>query len=530
MNRTILSGLFLFLTWGAAIAVPARRDARIVYQPDSTRLTVYAHGDEHFHWLTDATGQWIEQDETGYYHHVPALTPQQIAQRRAASPYRSSQQQQTASPLNIAPRGLIILAQFSDVSFSTDRATIDTMLIGENFTRQYDFTYNNKDYHVESEGSARQYFLESSYGQYNPQFDIVGPVTVSQTQEYYGSNSGGRDKNVQQLIKEACELAANEGTDFSLYDNDNDGYVDFVYIIYAGYGEADGGPAYTIWPHKHKLSQYTLRLNGKRVSMYACGNEMNFFSKRYFGIGQFVHEFGHVLGLPDIYSTGTDYNYKTLGEWDIMDYGPYTNDGNTPPAYSGYERFFCGWTQPRVLNEAENVVLGDLNTTNEVLLITETGSHNLQGNDPYPLTFYTLENRQSTGRFTIFPGHGLLLTRIAYTYSRWYYNTVNASKSAMGIDIIEADGLSPEYPANGWYGKATDAFPAGATEYKGINNYPITNIKEKDGIISFHFMGGAVTDVGETNATPVNEGKYLHNGQLYIRHNGKIYNTLGIRF
>ena len=159
-------------------AIPARQGARQVVQPDGTRLTLYAHGDEHFHWLTDDKGNWYEEDGNGFFQPVDALAPQQIHERRMASPYRIAEETATASPLNIAPRGLIILAEFQDVKFSTDRATIDTMLIGYNFTRAYDFTYNDIDYHVVSSGSARQYFLASSFGQYEPQFDIVGPVTV----------------------------------------------------------------------------------------------------------------------------------------------------------------------------------------------------------------------------------------------------------------------------------------------------------------------------------------------------------------
>jgi hypothetical protein len=62
----------------------------------------------------------------------------------------------------------------------------------------------------------------------------------------------------------------------------------------------------------------------------------------------------------------------------------------------------------------------------------------------------------------------------------------------MGVDLIEADGKAPLYdeedPYNGNGGKATDAFPAGATSYKRISGYPITNIAEKNGVITFTFM------------------------------------------
>ena len=416
MRRSLLY-IFLLLASIAAFAVPARRGPREVTQPDGTVITVYAHGDEHFSWFTDESGRRIEKDEEGFYRPAEALTPADIQARRRQSPYFAPEEAQSAIPLNIAPRGLVILAEFKDVKFSTPKADIDTMLNGRVFEREYDYTEKGKVIHVVSSGSARQYFFDSSYGQYSPQFDVVGPVTVSDSAKHYGSNTGGKDRYVQDMIREACTLASNQGTDFSIYDNDKDGYVDFVYVIYAGYGEADGGGENTIWPHKHKLGK-TVKLNGKTVQVYACGCEMNYYSKQFYGIGLFCHEFGHVLGLPDMYETTGKEDWKTLGLWDIMDY-PYANDGNTPASYSGYERFFLGWAKPRLLTEPENVTLDEIITSNEVLIVSPTGKHNMVGNNPVPQTFYVLENRQNTSWNTYCQGKGLLITKVAYNYDRW---------------------------------------------------------------------------------------------------------------
>jgi M6 family metalloprotease-like protein len=195
---------------------------------------------------------------------------------------------------------------------------------------------------VKSSGSARQYFHDTSWGQYNPQFDVVGPYTLSQSYAYYGKNN---DANVGEMIRDACKMADEDGVDFTQYDNDNDGKVDFVYVLYAGYGEADGGPANTVWPHNYDLryTGVTCNVDGKTVRNYACSNEISYYSKLYNGIGTFCHEFSHVLGLPDLYETNqTPKGLHTLLDWDILDYGPYNNDGNTPPAYSAYERFYMG--------------------------------------------------------------------------------------------------------------------------------------------------------------------------------------------
>lgn len=483
----------------SAWAVPARRGGIVKTQPDGSQITVYQHGDEHFHWITNEKGDWLKMDNNGFYRVTEALSVEQIETRRVASSKRAAM---AAYPLNVAPRGLVILVNFADVAFETEKAEMDSMLTGEDYNRNYSYTYRGRTYSVNSKGSARQYFYDSSHGQYNPQFDVVGPVTVSENMAYYGkNNSYGNDSHPEHMINEACKLADSEcGIDFTQYDNDEDGYVDFVFVIYAGYGEADGGASNTIWPHAWNLysaAGIKCQVDGKTVDLYACGNELDFFSKKHTGIGTFCHEFSHVLGLPDLYVTNTA-SHVTMNEWDIMDYGPYNNEGNTPPAYSAYERFFLGWLQPRLITEPENITLEEINSTNTALMITEGDSANLIGNNPNPTTFYMLENRQQEGWDEYLPGHGLMLTKIQYNYNRWCQNTVNNSSSKMGVDLVEANGKASNS------GKATDLFPAGASKYLGITNHAIEGIEEVDGVIEFKYKGGvenpdtAIEDVEKT--------------------------------
>ena len=484
-NMKRLSVLVLIFAMAvAAWAVPARKTGVVVTQPDGSEMIVYQHGDEHFHWQTNGRGEWLMLDADGFYRVTEALSVEQIEARRMASSKRAAQ---AAYPLNVAPRGLVILVNFTDVTFETEKAEMDSMLTGVNYTRNYSYTYKNKTYNITSEGSARQYFEDASFGQYNPQFDVVGPVTVSKEMSYYGKDdSYGNDLYPQKMVSEACKLADTKfNVDFTQYDNDNDGYVDFVFVIYAGYGEADGAASNTIWPHSWKLSKAGTRcvVDGKTVDLYACGNELDYYSKKHTGIGTFCHEFSHVLGLPDLYVTNTA-THTTVNEWDIMDYGPYNNEGNTPPTFSAYERFFMGWLTPRLITEPENVVLKDLKHSNEALLISSTDEHNLIGNDPDPTTFYMVENRQQNGWDEHLPGHGMMLTKIQYSYSRWNQNTVNNSSSKMGVDLIEAKANTTNQ------GKATDLFPAGATKYMDIDGHVIEKITEVDSVITFKYKGG----------------------------------------
>lgn len=485
---------------GSVWAIPARRGAIVRTQPDGSEIVVYQHGDEFFHWETNEKGEWLTLDKDGFYQVTEALSKEAIAAKRAASPLHIAPKEEVATPLNIAPRGLIILVNFADLAFTETIEEMDSMHNAKNYTRDYEYVYRGNTYQVSSEGSARQYFYDASFGQYNPQFDVIGPVTVSREYAYYGKNNVNTqfDQRPWEMVKEACVIADTLlDVDFTQYDNDNDDIVDFVYVIYAGYGEADGGGANTIWPHSYQLSAAGAycRLDGVRIDLYACGNEIDYYTKKHTGIGTFCHEFSHVLGLPDLYTTEGQ-THKTLGEWSILDYGPYNNDGNTPPAYSAYERFFMGWLTPEVIVDSANIRLEELNSSQRALLISTEDKHNLIGNDPKSTRFYLLENRQQQGWDTYLPGHGLMLTYVQYNATRWQENTVNNTSRSMGVDLIEADGKTPNSSGTGYLGKATDLFPAGATSYTQITDHAIEDIEEIDGVIHFKYRGGDIeTDV-----------------------------------
>lgn len=485
---------------GSVWAIPARRGGIVKTQPDGSEVVVYQHGDEFFHWETNEKGEWLALDKDGFYQVTEALSKETISAKRAASPLHIAPKEEVASPLNIAPKGLVILVNFADLAFTETIEEMDSMHNGMNYTRDYEYVYRGKTYQVSSEGSVRQYFYDASFGQYNPQFDVIGPVTVSREYSYYGKNTAATDFDQRpwEMIKEACLLADTVwNVDFTQYDNDGDGKVDFVYVIYAGYGEADGGGANTIWPHSYQLSAAGVycQVDGVRVDLYACGNEIDYYTKQHTGIGTFCHEFSHVLGLPDLYTTEGQ-THKTWGEWSILDYGPYNNDGNTPPSYSAYERFFIGWLTPEVIVDSANIRLEELNSSQRALLISTEDQHNLIGNDPKSTRFYLLENRQQQGWDAYLPGHGLMLTYIQYNYNKWFQNTVNNTAKSMGVDLIEADGKTPNSSGTGYLGKATDLFPAGATSYTQITDHAIEDIEEIDGVIYFKYRGGAIeTDV-----------------------------------
>ena len=479
----------------SVMARPAKPGPSVITEADGTEQVVYLHGDEFFHYMTTEDGRWVEM-QNGKLAEVPALSDEEVLNRREVqrmkrAPQRITQAANAEIPLNIAPRGLVILVQFSDVSFKE-----------ENNLAAYQAMFDSENYSYRgATGSVRRYFEDQSFGQYAPTFDVVGPVTVSQTQKYYGQNDHwGSDAHPDEMVIEACRIVDTAyNVDFSIYDNDRDGFVDFVYVIYAGQGEADGGAVYTIWPHTsyiYSSSGKSIRLDNKLLDTYACSNELHLvtgFGLTRDGIGAFCHEFSHVLGLMDHYATNNILTKQT-GAWDLMCSGSYNNNSNTPAGYTAYERFFMGWTEPIILNEPVTIdSMQPLVTTGEMYIITETGESNLKGNDPKPTLFYMLENRERVGWDAYVPGEGLLITKINYSYNKWMSNTVNNSSSSLGYDVIEADGKAPDYPNAGYDGKQGDVFPAGnVNSYMLYDGVPVSSIKRnEDGTMFFNFMGGS---------------------------------------
>lgn len=502
----------------SAWAVPARPGWVTKIQPDGQSITLRLVGDEFCHYWVDADNREVRQTADGFWQVVAdAPSAEAVAERRAQSPMMEHASARKVGITNLAPRGLFILANFTDKSFQPENTgeSMDEMMNGDNYT--YDGAV----------GSARQYFSDQSNGQYVPVFDVVGPVTVNKNCSYYGGNDWrGDDSNPGDLIVEACKkVDARYDIDFTQYDNDNDGYIDFVYVIYAGKGEADGGGSETIWPHNWVIiegyntsySGNDLIFDGKRLSNYACSGEQDGRSGRRNGIGTLVHEFGHVIGLPDFYDTQYSTNYRnslTPGDWDVMDGGSYNGDGKCPPNYSPWEKYFFGWATPHVLREPGSVVLttdyDDFYQLNKNLSLADYDNTTTQ---------YFFANRQQTGWDAALPGHGMLCWKVNYNASAWAGDTPNNTANAPKYTIVAASG-APTVSCS-----QRDPFPglAGVTECKVLSEYPLLNIVENaDSTIAFDFIEPYDPDhwfyevVGENCYVASAKGKVLRDSTLNL--------------
>lgn len=495
--------------WGA----PAKREVFTVTQPDGSTLQVRQVGDEYRHFLLTEDGIVLAEPVDGAYcyatigtdgilkstgikavdlqsrTHLPAeaLNISDVRLAELAKPKRLAQSGmgrfETSFPSKGNPKALVVLVEYQNVKFSIKdpHAYFNALLTEEGFS-QYGST-----------GSAKDYFRDNSMGQFVPEFDVYGPIKLANRRSYYGANDNiGNDKRPGEMVVEAIK-ALDDEVDFSVYDTDGDGYVDNVYVFYAGEGEATASQPDAVWPHSGDLSASNLMftVDGVKVNHYACSNEWE--NEEPVGIGTFVHEFSHVMGLPDLYHTSYGTRDYTPNKYNVMDYGIYNNGGRTPTGYSIYERNAMGWMELEVLTDAVNARLDNMQESNRGYIIP-TGSDN---------EFFLLENRQQTGWDTYIPGHGMLIWHIDYDRADFNNNRVNNDPYHQRVDIEEAAGITTlmstevmaSYTFPGTYGitSFTDDTQPSMKTWAGENlGMPITNIVENDGVITFAVAGGGM--------------------------------------
>lgn len=516
-----------------AKAVPAYPGAHSFRQSDGTVLTYYLIGDEHCHATVTADGLvvrdngngalcYAQQDENG-----TVTTTAQIAHNAAernsteisfvgklgkidfSRQYRASQSLRMPSrvtgtnpfPTIGAVRGLVLLVEFSDNAFNP-AYTHDV----------FNSQMNDSAYSLNgATGSSRNYFIDQSKGLFTPVFDVVGPIKLSREMAYYGGNSITiTDEHAVDMIVDACRKAHDSlQVDFSKYDYNNDGEVDFVYAIYAGYGENYGASSNTIWPHTYNVMKagQDVTLDGKQLGRYACSCELrNNTGATIDGIGVFCHEFSHVLGLPDLYNT-TNSNASQWGSWSILDNGCYNNSARTPAGYSAFERSSLGWMNTTDIDTPQKEMsLEELSSSLKAYRLSTSNANE----------YYILENRQQTGWDKYLPGTGLLISHIDYDKTVWDANKVNNTDGHPRVDIMEADGTQTlesdagdSYPGTTGKTEFTDkTTPSSLTWDGSLLDKPITNIKETNGIITFDFEWEALATPTFTDSVGITPSSF----------------------
>lgn len=530
----------------AAFAVPADPRPRVMTQPDGSTVTIRVVGDEFFHCMMTEDGYLVKQAPDGGYNFIddngelldlrasdsstralevrealamlnPEKTFYELKENALASSKMWQNRKAMFAPAQRANGDEYDNSDGHDIRVFPTEGEQNVLVVCVNFTdRQFSF---DPDPHAAMDrmmnlvgydeygasGSSYDFYYASSAGKFKPKFDVYGPVQLSNPYSYYGADKGSSiDYRSAEMIKDAILLLDDE-VDFSQYDRNGDGYVDNVYVFYAGFGQADTGIADTVWPHAYTLTYalgMPLEVDGVKVDKYATSNELN-YNETFDGIGTFCHEFAHVLGLPDLYETTYSTGAFTPGAYSAMDSGPYNGDGYVPPTFSAYERYALEWLNPVVIDQPMTVNMAPLTRANVAYKIPASSTN--------PKEYFLFEARQQESWDTYIPGHGMLIWHIDFDANKWFYNTVNNTANHQCVDIEEADNTQTSQT------QAGDTFPGSSNvfEFTGTSrpafrnwsneqiDYPLTEISESvDGVISFKVKGGGDATSPMYIATP----------------------------
>lgn len=477
MKQIILFLMALCFSASTAHAAKANQTPFAVRQADGSTLMVVLHGDESYSWYTTLDGVMLSHVNQSFF--ISSINQQGLlqptrqlaheAQQRSTAEQQLVKAQAPLKPLFLkeashrlskaratvtskyfphkgSPTALVILAQFTDTVFhmADPKASFEQFLnggtpsdLGCGEARNY--------------SSVKQYFSDMSNGQFVPNFKVVGPVTLPNPLKYYGADNGdSRDINYTQFVTDACAEAAKiTSFDDPALDSDNDGTIDLVSIIYAGFGQNNGAMTDALWA---KMSFRNVgEFNGKNVNLNMIVHELNanekqlktvnpasngsFSVPQIAGVGVFCHEFSHTLGLPDLYATvaSANLNNQCMEYWSLMDGGEYVHNSYHPTAYTAWEREVMGWQTPQLLNADGTYTLKTYANGGEVYKLQNSASD----------TDYLLfENIQKQGWNQYLSGHGLLVYRIhANPTTLSAMRPLNNVAGQPGVTVVPADGL-----------------------------------------------------------------------------------------
>ena len=519
MKKTLIL-LVVSLLCITARAVPADPTPSKVVQPDGTTLTVQLHGDEFLNYLTTIDGYTVVKNAAGYYTYARLDGDRLVAGDRIArdADYRTAADHAALSslPKKLVSnemlqrgkqmlnhrnsllrgvghgghmdyskfRGLIILINY------TDRKFVD--YTPSNYTPYdfYDEMINSHDYKgftlpagtkVDCMGSVRDYYYDNSFQQFDPHFDILGPVDVP------FQCTDAHQFKCDSIFFAALE-ALDPEVDFSQYDTDEDGTADMVFFLVAGFGSdhSDNNRDY-LWPHMKDFVESPV-LDGVNFKLYACSTNMTGAEGDYVsmgslaGIGTICHEFSHCLGLPDFYDTDNDgsggVNHAYPLTWSVMASGFKNNNGRNPAGYSLFERYALGFAQPTVIEGEGTITVPALEKSNTGYRLNTANKNE----------YFIIENRQRIKWDKNLPGPGMLIWRVDSTNADvWENNLVNANPNHNYYELLRAN-------FNGMNDSPRDPFP-GTSNVTSISNATQPNLNTWDGkMSSYAFINIAMND------------------------------------
>jgi immune inhibitor A len=306
-------------------------------------------------------------------------------------------------------------------------------------------------------GSMNDYYKELSYGNFKVDGKFIGWVEVSKKRMDYTTGSGTSAKEKTTLLTEALDVFTKKHGKDSLKEYDG------IFYLYAGdrVNTTRGG---LYWPHRANV-----RYDGRSLPYFIVqegGARMN-------DISVFCHEFGHMLGLPDLYARPEQPGSEGVWQWCAM-----SNQigGGRPQHFCAWSKEQLGWVKPTVIDPRvkQKLVLSPIEDDPSQcfkVMVRADGSE-----------YYLLENRAKKGWDSQLPGEGLLVWRVV--------NNKPILEESHGIEGARGPSSFPTsvpFPS-----AANDSFtphttPSSKSQLGGGLPVWITNIRKlPDGRITFH--------------------------------------------
>ncbi len=409
-----------------------------------------------------------------------------VAHARSAHRTAATQDKACLSAIG-SPKILVCLAEYSDVKFTVG-ANADAV------KDVFELFFNGNNIGAgDNPHSVADYFRAMSGGLFNPEFVIMEPVTVPNTRVYYGDATGASRR--QTFRNDALtQLAPQIQGRMEEFDTNDDSKIDGVIIVFPGAGANVGdsnGMHPVCWTGASTIAGVTYATELLCPELLGMGS-----NAKLNGIGVYVHEMSHMLGLPDFY----DLNYKAAGMdyWSLMDYGEYWGNGYYPTPYTAYERNFMGWMPLVELSEPTYV--------SSMKALNDGGSAYIIYNDGNRNEYYILENRSVSDEWSqslcTSLGSGMMVYHVDYDATAWSSNKVNTNINRQRMTIV---------PANGHFEIADNLASDGAKYISELRGH-LWPLKDVASVVAYWGIAGnnELTDTERTDGGRIAPAAKLH--------------------
>ena len=257
---------------------------------------------------------------------------------------------------------------------------------------QYLFTATDSHEELAPSGSVRSFLHTNAHGSYEQVFDVMDWRTTDNTEAYFGKGTSGLHRDVSRLMHAVLTQLDNEGTDWSLYDLNNDGVIDNIIIVHSGHPAEHGGhdcygTHFTdrIWSHRRYDGKWKSSGNAYQAGIVSFAPSVRgLCHNRITRMGIVVHEFLHMFNLPDL----VDHTWKSkgVGMWDCMGNSQGIDLSGTYPTHlSIWSKMHLDWVRPTLITQDGQYRIRAAENTTDAYLIKS----------PFPeQEYFLIENRQ----------------------------------------------------------------------------------------------------------------------------------------